>query len=315
MKHSLNQLYDQVVTISTVEELKKYIKPLYIINDYMESSEDYLVFQEKMYNIIKGCFEHKELREYPIKFKFYRGDRKTHKLQLRHFIVNLFAWYPFINLYGIHGILNESFILDCFHDIPHITDFINNKIVLVLREYSIKNTIINWSVSEVLYNMRRISIDFSLIMNLSISSETFLKVYEENERMQTIMETKFPLDMQPYEIEAELGKLQEEEIGIFKSMKENPVGIILRANTGIKHKQLSEFTINQGLKPDLSGVTIPIPINSSTLIRGLDKPSAHYLDALAARKSLVMNKKVINILVTTYSNVCFKTLLIAGNLS
>ena len=59
-------------------------------------------------------------------------------------------------------------------------------------------------------------------------------------------------------------------------------------------KQLSEFTINGGLKPDLSGVTIPIPINSNTLIRGLDKPSSLYLDALGARKSLIMNQKVIN---------------------
>ena len=48
-----------------------------------------------------------------------------------------------------------------------------------------------------------------------------------------------------------------------------------------------------GLKPDLSGVTIPIPLNSSTLIRGVDRPSAHYVDALGARKSLIMNKKVM----------------------
>ena len=37
------------------------------------------------------------------------------------------------------------------------------------------------------------------------------------------------------EIEDELNKLMVEEIEIFKSMKNNPVGIVLRAGTGLKH--------------------------------------------------------------------------------
>ena len=43
----------EVVEIKDSKELKKHVSPLYIINDYMKSSEDYLVFQEKIYNIIK----------------------------------------------------------------------------------------------------------------------------------------------------------------------------------------------------------------------------------------------------------------------
>ena len=115
----------EVIEIPTTAELKKHINPLYIINDYMKSSEDYLMFQEKIYNIIKGCFEHKECREYPIKFKFYLKDKEVHTLQLRHFIVNVFAWYPFINLYGISGVLDSSFIIDCENEIPHITNYVN----------------------------------------------------------------------------------------------------------------------------------------------------------------------------------------------
>jgi hypothetical protein len=281
-----------VKAFSTPEELSKYVSPLYIINDYMRSEEDYVDFQEKIYTLIKGCFEHKACREYPVRFKFYATDEETHTLQLRHFVVNVFAWYPFINLYGTK-ILDSSFIVDCENDIPNFTDYINDKVILVLEEYSIRNTVRNRSVSEVLYNMRRISIDFALIMGLTVSSETFLKVYQENPRMQQIMQTTFPLEMQPAEIEHELNGLMNEEIEIFKGIKDNAVGVILRSGTGIKHKQLSEFTINQGLKPDLNGVTIPVPINSSTMVNGLNKPSAMYIDALGARKSLITNKKVM----------------------
>lgn len=284
---------NEVIAIPNKKELQKYLKPLYIIEDYTRSSEDYKAFQEKVYTIIKGCFEHKECRECEVKFKFYLKDKNVHKLQFRHFIVNVFAWYPFINLHGIQNVLDESFIIDCKNDIPNITNYVNEKIILTLRDYSIRNTVINRSVSDVLYNLRRISIDFSLIMNLTISSEVFLTLFKEIKRMREIMQTTFPLDMQPSDIEENLNELMDEEVEIFKSIPDNPVGIILRAQTGIKTKQLSEFTINMGLKPDLSGVTIPLPINSSTMIKGLNKPSSLYLDSLGARKSLIMNKKVM----------------------
>lgn len=289
MSHSI---YD-VVTISNVDELKQHLRPLYIIEDYTMSEEDYHHFQESIYTIIKGCFEHKECREYPVRFKFYRTDKDAHTLQFRHFVINVFCFYPFINLHGIHGVLDSSFIVNCNEEIPHITNYVNEKIIGVLQEYSIKNVIVNRSISEVLYNLRRISIDFSLIMNLSISSEVFLKVYDEIPRMKEIMTTEFDLSVQPAEIEDELNKLMNEEIEIFRNIPDNPVGIILRANTGIKHKQLSEFSINMGLKPDLSGITIPLPINSNTLIKGVNKPSSHYIDSLGAKKSLIMNKKVM----------------------
>lgn len=293
LKMSKSVTFREVPEISNTEELSQYLKPLYIIDNVLKSAEDYNYFQECTYNIIKGCFEHKECREYPVKFKFYATDKKTHTIEFRHFIVNMFAWSPFVNLYGIPGILDESFIIDGYNDIPHLTNYINEKIILVLREYGIKNIIINRSVSEVLYNLRRISTDFSSILNLNISMKSFLDLYAGNSRIREIMETNFGLDKQPNEIEKEMTDLMNEEINIVKGLKDNPIGVILRAGTGIKHKQFAEYTIAMSMKPDLSGVTIPIPISSSTLIGGLNKPSYHYIDAIGARKSLIMNKKVM----------------------
>ena len=58
-------------------------------------------------------------------------------------------------------------------------------------------------------------------------------------------------------------------------------------------KQFAEFTISQGLKPTLTGETIPLNVDNSTLIRGADKPSYFYINAISSRKSLVLNKKVM----------------------
>ena len=190
---------DDVPYIKSKKELSKYLKPLYIIENYMSTSDDYMAFQEKIYTIVKGCFEHKECREYPVKFKFYMNDTKVHTIQLRHFVINIFSWYPFIALNGLPSVLDDSFIIDCFNDIPRYSDYINKKVIYTLKEYNIRNVVINRSISEVLHNMRRISIDFSLILNLNITMNTFTSMYKENERLREIMDVELDISNQPQE--------------------------------------------------------------------------------------------------------------------
>jgi Zn ribbon nucleic-acid-binding protein len=272
-----------VPVINNRSELKQWLKPMYIISDYMSDYDTYKKFQQKMYNLIKGCFVIKECREYPVRFKFNKRDSETYELQLRHFVVNLIVWYPFIELNDI-DVLNKSFILDCFNDIPAIETYINEKLISTLREYHVKSTKVNYAISEVLYNLRKISEDFSIILGLNFSAPTFIDMYNNNPEIKELMECTFEENMQPHEIEQKLQEYEDKEIGIFKNTKDNPIGTILRAQTGIKLKQLREFTISEGLKPTLTGETIPIPIQNSTMLRGLDRPSYLFIDAMGARK-------------------------------
>ena len=76
-----------------------------------------------------------------------------------------------------------------------------------------------------------------------------------------------------------------------KSIPDNPISIILRAGTGIKIKQLVEYLIMMGMKPSLEGEVMPIPIETSSLVGGLNRPSYQYIDASGARKPLIMNYK------------------------
>lgn len=311
MSSNFNLLTD-VPVINNRNELKEWLKPVYIISDYLTDYDTYKIFQQKLYNLIKGCFVIKECREYPIKFKFNKKDTKIYELQFRHFIINTIVWYPFVELNEL-DVLNESFILDCVNDIPHIENYINDKLISILREYHIPSTKVNHNISEVIYNLRNISLDFSIILGLNFSASMFIDMYNDIPEMRELMECTFEDNLQPHEIEQRLNEYENKEIALLQQFPDNPLGVILRAGTGIKHKQLREFTISEGLKPTLTGETIPKPIENSTILKGLDRPSYLYIDGLGARKSLVMNKKVINILVTTYSNVCFKTSLIAGS--
>jgi hypothetical protein len=275
----MDNLPEVVPYIGTKEELKKRLKPYYVIHDYTDSVESYVSFRESMYDLIKGCYEHKELRMYPIKFKFYDHDKKFYKLELRHFIVNIFFWYPFVELHNIQNAWTPEFILDCYHDIPKISSKIN-LLGAIMQDYNVKTTKINYDISEVLYNLRRISGDFSLIMGLNFDAFTIIDTYMNNQEFKDLMETTIEDTMQPSEVERLLHNKEDQLIKLLTGIKEHPIGVILQTGTGIKHKQLVEFLVAQGMKPDISGRTIPIPIKNSTMLGGLKTPSDLFIDGI-----------------------------------
>lgn len=286
------QLENDVPYIHNKEELAFWIPKCYIISDYLVDHETYDKFLNELKNLMRASYVIHACRTYPIKFKFTEKEVKTHKLEFRHFYINAILWRPFVDLYGI-DVLDESFIMDCNKDITNIEPYINKKLITVLREYNVESTTINYGISEVLYNLRSISIDFSVIMGLNFSAKDFIDMYEKNDEVKDIMEVTFDDSMQPHDIETLLHDLEEREIEIYKNDKENPIGALLRANAGVKHKQFAEFTIADGLKPTLDGVTVPLPIENSTILKGLDRASYLYVAALGSRKSLVSNKKVM----------------------
>jgi hypothetical protein len=278
--------------ISTVEEMKKHIKPLYVISDYMINDESYIDFQESMYDLIKGCFEYHKLRTYPINFKFYETDTDINSLELRFFVVNLFYWYPLINLNKFKNVMDKSFIMSKSTDVVYINNWIDN-LMITLSDYHVKPVTINRYISTALYNIRRINADFSEIMGLNFDLLTIFEMYCNNKTIHDLMELNIDEDMQPNEIEEILIDSEKKLINELKSIKNNPIGTILRSGTGIKSKQAVEFFISKGLMPTIDGTTIPLPIKNSTLIGGVNKASDLYIDGTGSRKSLVMAATVM----------------------
>ena len=265
--------------IKNKKDLKEYLKPIYIIEDYLKSDDRYGDFEQVIRNIVRGCFHIKDCREYPVQFKFYRKDKEIHTLQLRRFLYNVYIWRPFCVMDGLH-ILDKTFILQ-EEEVPNVNQFINEKLILCFQDYNIDQIIINESVSNVLYNLRSISLDLSDVMNLTFSENDFINMYEDPEYRE-IMEVKISDDMQPVEVEKLLGECQRKLIAKLKSDKTNPIGIMLRSGTGIKYKQLAEFLIAIGMKPTLTGEVMPVAIQTSSLIGGLNRPSYQYIDAVGA---------------------------------
>lgn len=271
--------------IHNTEELQLFLQPSYLISDILKDYETYNNIMHKIVNVVRGCYTIRACREYPIKFKFNKKEKKFYTIELRLFMINLILWGPFVEL-GDLDVLDESFIIDPETEIPNINDYINYKLIETLRDYHVKSTTINYALSQCLDNLRNVSIDFSLILGLNFSAKTIIDMYESNEEIRNMMEVTFDDTMQPHEIEDILNRYEKREVEIYKSIKDNPIGVILRAQTGIKLKQLREFTISEGLKPTIDGITVPKPIENSTMLKGLASASDLYLDASGARKSL-----------------------------
>ena len=114
-----------------------------------------------------------------------------------------------------------------------------------------------------------------------------------NPRYRDLMEIKLPDNAQATEVEEILDNAQHQLINRLKEdgknddyKKRNPVGVILLVGSGMKEKQLTEYLIAMGMKPTLTGEVMPISIENSSLIKGLDRPSYMYIDATGARKPL-----------------------------
>lgn len=279
-----------VPVIKNRRELGFYLKPIFIISDYMTDKDVYKNFTLKLRNLLKGCFHIRECREFKVRFKFYKEDKETYELELRHFYVNTILWYPYVELNEFR-VMNGSLIAD-FKKNTNMDDYINVAIQ-ILRDYHIKNTKINMMVSEVLYNLRMISSDFSLLLGVSISLGSIMDVYETNPVVRNLMESTYSVEEKPNEIENRLNQNEEILIDEYKKYDNNSISIMLRAGSGIKTKQLREFMIAIGLKPTISGETIPIPISNSIIKGGLNSPAYLYIGGLGSRKSMVMNKLVM----------------------
>lgn len=285
-------LRKDIPVINNTNDLKKWLKPTFIISEYFTSKDKYNDFLNEIYNLMKACFVIKECRNYDIKFKFYKDDKKIYHLPFKMFLINVMLWYPLVEISDLK-VFTRDFIMEDPEKIPRVEDYINEYLITTLREYHIPSSKMNIDICKVLYNLRSISINFSILIGLDFSAPLFIDLYNNNEEIRSMMECTFKETDQPHDVEQKLNQYENRLVELVTQIPDNHLGIALRAKTGIKTKQLREFCIAEGLKPDLTGKTLPVIVDNSTMIRGADKPSSLFADAMGSRKSLVMNKKVM----------------------
>lgn len=276
------------------EILKEINDTVYCIEEIVDDGvEEYENFIETIRGYLRQGFECKQFREFPVKVKLHANDEKVYVFQLRHLLTNIIFWKPLVVL-DLDDYLDEEYLIDCSKiSSKFIKWYLDTHLIIPFRK-EVSNKKLNLAISDMLYELNLIALDFNPIMGISISAETFMDLAERIPRFNEIIRTKLDPDNQPKDNEEILDKLQEEMVEIIKN---DPVGNllqpILKPGAGIKEKQLTEFACQGGYKPDLFGNTIPLPITSNFLIGGLGSIPNYYIDASAGRKAAIMNSTVM----------------------
>lgn len=272
--------------IKEIIELNK--NRTYIVSEILNDEKTYDKVRNEIYDMLKAGFEIKELRTCPIHMKFNHDASKVYELELRHFYTYLCLWYPFIFI-GDRNKLDESY----FVNITNFTakerkKYIDTKIIIPFVD-TVDIHLLNMYIHDMLMLLARISYDFNIIMGISINMESFIDLASRNSEFKSILQTKVNPNDQPSVIEQEINEKTERCVDILKN-NPNCLQSILSTGGVIKEKQLSEFMVSIGYRPDVDGNTTPIPINTNLLYGGLKNVSNYYLESLASRKSLLANK-------------------------
>lgn len=277
-----------------VEEMHNvYDSHVFVLDTLLEDKKIYKKIYKEMYGFMKKGFECPEVRKFPIKYMISANDNEIQLMEIRHMITNMIFWRTFLDLDNEYKITKND-IIDAYNiNNKMIKNYIDNNIIAQFL-FKVDIKYLNKAIHDMLYRLTKIGNDFNEIMAMGLNLESFIDLANRNERFNEIIRTKVDENGQPYEIENFLNSLMKEEVEILKT-EDNCLKPILTVGTGIKEQQLREMTINGGFKPDLSGNTVPIPINSNLLVGGFSNITNYYLDATGGRKALIANATVMGL--------------------
>jgi hypothetical protein len=265
--------------------------PISIINDILQNEEIWRMELESHYSKLKNGFEIPEIRNQKIYFKFYEEDSKIFNFKITNYVVNLMMWKPFIK-FKVQ--MNKDYIIDCANlNNGTIKKYIDSKIILPFRK-SVPNCIMNEEIACIIEELGRISNDFNTIMAMSMNLKDTCDLMNRNQEYNDIIHFQLPNTLQPYEVEQVLAEKTQEAMNIL-TKENNNLKPILLSKQGIRPKQLCEYEINIGNKPDFEGNTYPKPINTNFLVYGLQTAANYMIDSSGGRKASVLNKKFVSI--------------------
>lgn len=207
-------------------------------------------------------------------------------ISVNAYLSNLALWRPCIR-YKI------AVTLDMVMDTSNLTsdqikDYLDNKYIRNLRS-KVNLDKLNIECAVVIEKCKKIVEDFGLILGITYNIYTINQL-RKNPEIDDLMHTSIPKGLQPNEIEEYCIKRRNRLMELL-GKSDTCFAALINSGEGFKPGQFQEFFVVIGNKPSLEGTTLPVPINTNIMVKGLDSPSHYLLDAKAGRKALIFNKK------------------------
>lgn len=288
MANEINYFDPPITSKDTL--FKTYFNPklVLVMDEVLHDNKSFTVVFQDLLDIMKYAFEVDEVRHQTINIKFRKNSKKYITMEIRHLLSNMILWKPFIQIDKV-DLLDESFIFD-FSDfnIGKLQKYMNN---VILKNHDGDFASKNAAINDICHSITNVSHAFCLLMGLGVSLYDIHQIEMRHPEASEIMHGNIDVTREPGEIEKELEERTKTLIDIITHDEVmNDMRPLFASGSGIKPAQFKELMVKIGFKADLSGNTIPIMINSSFLMDGLNKPSSYFINAMSGRKASLLSK-------------------------
>ena len=256
------------------------------IVDLFHDKKEVKATMNGIYDILLDGFEFKEIRNYECALVMHDD---IVMLPLKSVLVQLMLLKP-IGKLGMITDVSLGHIVDFKTFSGKTVESFSNKFIIEPYRHLISDKKLNRLLDDMKDDLAQISKDFNILLGLTMNIEVFIDLARKYPEYDDIIRTKIEEGSQPADIERLLKRKLDRSLEIIANDDDNILKPCIVTGVGIKTKQLSEMTISGGLKPDITGRTIPIPINANILVGGLASVVNYYIDAVGGRKALIMNK-------------------------
>lgn len=252
---------------------------MFKISNCFSNEEEY---KENLDVLMYGLLRDNNIdRNKVVKVKF--SDDTIIEMKNSQLLVNMILWRPFIKF---NKKITKEFIFDCDKiNSDTLSSYLDMIIDTFINEDNVSE--LNESLALIVEDLARISFYFNPVVGNTVSIYDMIKLSERNKEYDDIIHTKFDDNTTSYEIETTLKAKLAKLLDILRK-ENNNLKDYINAKEGINSLQLSQFAINVGNRPSLSGKTIPQPVNSNFL-RGLETPSQYFIEAQSGRKAAIIN--------------------------
>ena len=241
-------------------------------------------------NIIRDSIEENDKRK--IKILFENG--KVIKLTLPDYFINLVFWYSVLRCGGSikprHIVLVQEFTGKT------IKEFFDKYVIEPYKKV-IDIVELNNIIADTLYFFNFVD-EFSFYFSNSVNIQddiSMMNVIPEYKELLHADFTKYNFS----ELEDKRSEAINKVVEYIKNSKQyighdhiytNP----FRAKELINIKQLTEFMVAIGAKPDGDGGIIPFTVNNSFITGGVDDTISYFIDSYAGRLAQIMSKKNVS---------------------
>lgn len=272
---------------------KRLTDTVFNIHAIVEDKKQWKAVFNELYTYMKQGYEQEKVRKHPVQFRFSTDNAEQIKtMPVTHFIVNLIIWNAFRKLDKVQDIGSPHIFDGAKITEDYIADYINHNLIAPYHK-EVDIISMNEALDDMIYALSQIFTDFGILAGTTMDMESFIELAQRYPRFREILHTKLDDTLQPKEIEDTIFNSRKEFLDIIVNDEDNHLKPFLVTGAGINTGQLQEFAISGGLKPDVEGNVIPVPINSNYIAGGLNSINNFYIDGQAGPKALIMNSTVM----------------------